>query len=265
MITEAVILAGGKGTRLRSAVSDRPKPMAEVAGRPFVEWILLCLTEQGLSRAVMAVGYGAQTVREALGDGSELGLELAYSEELTPRGTAGALADASLKISGENFLVLNGDSFAQFSARDLGGFHTQHSAVATLLLSPMAKGDRYGSVVIDEDGAILAFDEKLANNTGFLANAGVYAMNRQIVDHIASAGPVSLEAEVFPGLVGRGLMGFVGGVDFLDIGTPESYAAASDWIRDRRCPNIPFGRGSSAIDTRPTKQRSASESQGDLQ
>jgi len=234
LLLDAIILAGGRGTRLRSVVSDRPKPLAEVAGRPFVEWLLLTLRTQGVRRAVLATGYKGEMVEAAFGNGARLGLELAYAHETVPLGTGGAARHALQQVTTDHVLVLNGDSFCPFDVRRLLTNHQRTGARATLLLAPMDDCRRYGTVEAAEDGHVLSFREKNADLGAGLINAGVYLFDRRTLESIPAGRAVSLENDTFPALIGHGLYATGGEGPFLDIGTPESYASAERFFDDHR-------------------------------
>ncbi len=225
---EAVILVGGAGTRLRGVVADRPKPMAEVAGRPFVEWLVLALRRQGVRRIVFAAGYMADRLEEHFADGAAWGLEIVHSRESEPLGTGGALRLAVEHVSGDRLLALNGDSFCPFDLARLESAHCARDARCTLWLASVPDAGRFGTVLTAEDGRVLEFVEKRGVAEPGQINAGVYLLERSVVELIAPGGAVSLERDVFPCLIGRGLYGVAGEGPFIDIGTPESYAAAAD-------------------------------------
>ncbi|MBN1359571.1 MAG: nucleotidyltransferase family protein [Sedimentisphaerales bacterium] len=227
---EAMILVGGKGTRLRSAVSDRPKPMAEVAGRPFVAWLLAMLHDQGIRRAVLCTGYLGDLVEAHFGDGRRWDMDLRYSRDPFPLGTGGAVRYALDRIEGDRFLVLNGDSYCRCDIALLASVHTRHHARATLWLVGSEDCRRYGSVLVGPDGAVQSFAEKPSAPESGLVNAGVYLIERAAAETIPAGRCVSLEREFFPGLVGHGLFAVASQDAFIDIGTPESYAGAEQFI-----------------------------------
>jgi D-glycero-alpha-D-manno-heptose 1-phosphate guanylyltransferase len=226
-IDEAIILAGGKGTRLRSVVSDRPKPLAIVAGKPFIEWLLSDLASQGIRKAVLAVGFGADMIEDVLGDGTRYNLEIIYSRDRGTRGTGGAVRDAIEITESDEILVMNGDSYSPYDLPVLSRVHRQLGGMATLLLVQMVHESRFGAVTVDDVGRILAFKEKAKSRAGLLVNAGVYIMSRGITDFISGDGFVSLEHTIFPSLIGEGIGGAIGRGPLLDIGTPEAYSEAS--------------------------------------
>lgn len=227
---EAMILVGGKGTRLRSVVSDRPKPMAEVGGRPFVAWLLTSLHAQGIRRVVLCTGYLGEVIERYLGDGSAWGMQLQYSRDPFPLGTGGAVRHALPQIGGKRFLVLNGDSYCRFDLSLLTRTHEERDAKVTLWLVEAQDCRRYGSVVLDANGRIRSFVEKAAASGPGLVNAGVYLIDRDAAETIASDCSVSLERDVFPNWIGDGLCGMAATGAHLDIGTPDSYAAAEGFL-----------------------------------
>ncbi len=227
---DAMILAGGKGTRLRSVVDDRPKPMAQVAGRPFVEWLLAMLYDQGTRRVVLCTGHLADHVEAYFGDGCRWNMELCYSRDPFPLGTGGAVRRGLDHVRGDRFLVLNGDSYCRFDRGALLRTHMRTGAAATLWLVGADDCRRYGSVRIGPEGAVESFAEKSLDFGTGLVNAGVYLIERRAAETIPTGRAVSLENDVFPALIGRGLFAVVGESPFTDIGTPESYADAEEFI-----------------------------------
>lgn len=222
---DAAILVGGLGMRLRSIIADVPKPMAPVAGRPFLEWMLLQLASQGVRRVILCIGYGAEHVRDYFGSGERVALELTYSQETDLRGTGGALKLAERRIASNPFLVLNGDSLIDCDLLSLLDTHQEAGAQATLLLTHVPDGDRFGNVVLGKGGEILGFSEKAEETTG-LINAGVYVFDQCVLKHIPAGVPYSLELDLFPSLVGQGLKGLASDGTFIDIGLPEAYLQA---------------------------------------
>lgn len=228
---DAVLLVGGAGTRLRSMVADRPKPMADVGGRPFLEWLLVALRRQGVRRFIMCTGHMAEAVEAHFGDGHEWDAEIRCSRDPFPLGTGGAIRNALAQARSDRLLVLNGDSFSGVDVARLAQAHKLRRAKASLWVVPMEDCRRYGTVEIGDDGAVRAFREKSPELRSGLINAGAYLIDREAVETIPAGAAVSVEKDVFPGWVGRGLYAVTGGGPFLDIGTPESYAAAAEFFR----------------------------------
>lgn len=227
--TTALILAGGLGTRLREVVADRPKVLAEVNGRPFLSCLLDRLVDAGIKKVVLCTGYMAELIRETFGN-CYRGIGLLYSEEETLLGTGGALRLALPLIASDPVLVMNGDSYCD---ADLGLFARQHlsgKAQASLILVQVEDVARYGAVDIDETGRVVSFREKGSQSGAGLINAGIYLLARNIIAAIPTKRMVSLEREVFPQLIGRGLYGFPQTTRFIDIGIPSDYHAASAFL-----------------------------------
>ncbi len=225
----AMVLAGGLGTRLRPVVGDRPKILAEVAGRPFLHRILDQLESVGIRRVVLLTGYMADMVRDVCGPRHGR-MILEYSPEPAPLGTAGAIRLALSLVDAETTLVLNGDSYCRL---DLSAFHADHvasGAEASLALARMEDAGRFGLVSLDESGRVTRFEEKSSRGSG-LVNSGVYLIHRRVIVDIAADRQVSLERDIFPALAKAGrLNGFICQGPFLDIGTPESYAQAEGFF-----------------------------------
>jgi histidinol-phosphate phosphatase family protein len=226
----AAILAGGLGTRLRDVVSDRPKVLAEVAGRPFLAALLDQLVRAGVGRAVLCTGYRGEQVEATFGDRYGT-LTLDYSHEAQPLGTAGALRNALAQLQSDPVLVLNGDSYCDFEPRLLLASHKGHHAEGTLWLTEVHDTARYGRVAVGHDGAVQRFVEKgaIEGGPGWI-NAGIYLLSQRLLHEIPAGGPCSLERQVFPRWIGRGLHGYRGAGRFIDIGTPESYAEAASFF-----------------------------------
>jgi D-glycero-alpha-D-manno-heptose 1-phosphate guanylyltransferase len=228
-LSEAVILAGGLGTRLRPVVGDRPKGLALVAGRPFLIRQLEALAGQGVTRVVLAVGFGADAIQAALGD-HHGGVALHYAREDHPLGTGGALRQALAHCTTPQVLALNGDTFLDFSAGTLAEALTPPAAAA-LALAEVPDAGRYGAVERNAEGWITRFQEKGAGGPGWI-NGGVYALDRAA---LAPWWPVesaafSFERAVLAPLAAAGrLRGVPARGGFLDIGTPEDYRRAQDW------------------------------------
>jgi NDP-sugar pyrophosphorylase family protein len=222
----AVILAGGLGTRLRSVISDRPKVLAEINGRPFLSNLLDQVAGAGVKQTVLCVGYRGAQIKAAFGD-TYREMRLVYSYETMPLGTAGALRMALPLIESETFVAMNGDSFCEVNLRDLWTWHHARCADATLVLTITPDTARYGRVSLASDGMITSFEEKENTAGASWINAGIYVLSCAVAHTIPSGHEVSLEREVFPDWVGRGLYGYRSQGRFLDIGTPDSYAQAN--------------------------------------
>jgi mannose-1-phosphate guanylyltransferase len=222
---QALILAGGEGTRLRPLTSTIPKPVVPLANRPHMAFMIDWLRRHGVDDVILSCGFMADGVRRVLGDGEALGVRLRYVDEPTPLGTGGALRYAG-ELLDERFLMLNGDGLCDFDLTAQLTQHDQTGATATLALHPVEDPSAYGLVHLMEDGSVREFVEKPSSDQhdSNLINAGTYVLERSILEVMAPPGTIiSIERDVFPKLVGRGLYGFVGTGYWLDIGTPERY------------------------------------------
>ncbi len=224
----AAILAGGKGTRLAGVVDDRPKPLAEVAGRPFLEWLLLALRARGVRRAHLLGGHqGARLAAWAEEVGERLGLALSVTVEPRPLGTGGALRLALDALAGDPLLVLNGDSLCPLPLAALAERHRAAGATATLLAVRVPDAGRFGTLALDAGGRVREFREKDPAGGPGLVSGGVYLLARRLVEEIPAGRAVSLEREILPGLAARGeLVALPVAGRLLDIGTPDSFREA---------------------------------------
>jgi D-glycero-alpha-D-manno-heptose 1-phosphate guanylyltransferase len=230
--TSALILAGGLGTRLRSAVADRPKVLAEVRGQPFLLHLLDGLVEAGVRHVVLATGYRADDIEEVLREGYR-GLEIEFSREPEPRGTGGAIALALARLRSPRVLVQNGDSFCAADLRAFAKSHASRRASLTLLATAVDDAGRYGRVVVDDDGAVTAFREKDPDAGAGLINAGVYLLERAVLDALPRGEtPFSFEREVLGAWIGRGLYATTSDGPFIDIGLPATYAKADRFFAE---------------------------------
>lgn len=228
------VLVGGFGTRLHSVFCSGPKSMAPIAGKPFLYYLLRTLQYAGFRRVVLCVGYKHERIEEWAGDGSELGLRIAFSVEDQPLGTGGALrlAVERYRIKG-TLLAMNGDSLVQLDFFQMLCAHIAHGAVATVGLARVDSTFRYGRVDIDEAGRIRAFAEKSGESSPGLINSGVYVFQSEVFAEIPAERAVSLERQVLPGLIsGRRLFSFSTQGQFIDIGVPEEFARAQTEIEE---------------------------------
>jgi NDP-sugar pyrophosphorylase family protein len=226
--TDVIILAGGRGTRLSSVVSDRPKVLADVRGRPLLAYLLDSLEKKGFHRVILSIGYMAEMIIQTI-DHRHGSLQIDYSVETEPLGTGGGLKLASIQAKSENVLVLNGDSFCGFDAPDLFAFHSAQHANGTIAVIDVADAGRYGRVLLAPDGQILQFLEKTAGGAGSI-NAGIYLLKTSLLASLPAGIPLSIERDLFPSLIGQSFYGFPVSGPFLDIGLPETYAQAADFF-----------------------------------
>ena len=221
---QAILLAGGLGTRLRSVVSDRPKPMALIEGRPFMEYVTRELVRSGMTDIIFAVGYKGTMVEEYFGDGERFGFHASYAYEETLLGTAGAIKNAGRFVTEERFFVLNADTFYQIDYTRLKRLQDSLDLDMALVLREVPDVSRYGQAVLDGAGRLTGFNEKTTEARPGTINGGIYLMKRELLEDIPE-GKVSLENEMIPRWLetGRPLGGFVNDGYFIDIGIPEAY------------------------------------------
>ncbi len=228
MMTTAAVLVGGLGTRLRSAVPDRPKALAEVDGRPFLSYVLAQLAEAGIARSVLCIGHLAHQVRETMGN-SFGPMELAYSQETELLGTGGALRLALPMLDSDPLLVLNGDSYCRVDVAEFLSWHARKQAEVSVVLANVPEAQRYGSVRFDEHFRVQHFGEKSRAGHGWI-NAGIYAISRPLLAEIPEGRATSIERECFPRWINGRFYGYPASRDFIDIGTPESYEQAQSFF-----------------------------------
>lgn len=226
----AAILVGGLGTRLRSVVSDVPKPLAPVNGRPFLYYLFDQLVMSGVSSVVLCTGHRGELVRDLVGR-EYCGLTFEYSQENTPLGTGGALRQAAPLIRSNPFFVLNGDSYCLVDLGQMFDEYRRQSAEVAILLAHSADTSAFGRVELDRGGRIVRFCEKGTDAGPGLINAGVYLISQARLSSIPKGRPVSLEREIFPTWVEQGMLGWNGCQRFIDIGTPQSLRAAGEFFK----------------------------------
>jgi len=237
-VDTAIVLAGGLGTRLRAAVPDLPKPMAPVAGRPFLEHLLDYWIDQGIRHFILSVGYKADIIQERFGAAYRQA-SIDYAVEETPRGTGGGLllASSRLKDRTRPFLVVNGDTFFAVSLDALAEAHRTHAADWTFALFRTRERGRYLGMALAEDGCIHSLGAGVAEGER-LANGGVYLVSPVALERSAAGletgAAVSLENGLLPALMARGgrLFGLPCEGSFIDIGVPDDYRRAGELFTD---------------------------------
>ena len=232
---QAVILAGGLGKRLRRTVGDRPKSMALVLGRPFLEYQVEHLKKYHIIEIVLCVGYLAEQIKSYFKDGAKFGVDIRYAVDKEPLGTAGALKNAENCLEDEAFLVLNGDSYSELNITKFVQFHKKKGGKGTILLSRVSQAQDYGLMELDEEKRITGFFEKSARiSSDSIINAGTYLLEPEVLSYIPAGEKVSLERETFPRLLQEKvpLFGYLTSDYFIDIGTPEKYAQIQKEIKE---------------------------------
>ncbi|MCW2685310.1 MAG: glgC 1 [Mycobacterium sp.] len=231
---DAVVLVGGKGTRLRPLTLSAPKPMLPTAGLPFLTHLLSRIAAAGIEHVVLGTSYKAGVFEAEFGDGSKLGLQIDYVTETEPLGTGGAIANVVEKLRHDTVMVFNGDVL---SGADLGALlesHQRTAAELTLHLVRVGDPRAFGCVPTDATGLVTAFLEKTQDPPTDQINAGCYVFARSVIDRIPRGRPVSVEREVFPALLSDGVRvcGYVDATYWRDMGTPEDFVRGSaDLVR----------------------------------
>lgn len=234
-MTEAILLVGGKGTRLRPLTMHTPKPMLPVAGVPFLTHQLARARAAGVTHVVLATSYRAEVFEEYFGDGASLGLAIEYVTEELPLGTGGAIRNVADRLASgpdEPVLIFNGDILSGVDIGALVAAHTAAAADVTLHLTRVADPRAFGLVPTDEAGMVTAFLEKPERPEQIVTdqiNAGCYVFRRSVIDRIPANRVVSVERETFPGLLAEKarVRGLVDPAYWLDLGTPQAFVRGS--------------------------------------
>ncbi len=221
---KALILAGGLGTRLRSLINDRPKPMADVHGKPFLQILVEQLRSQGIREIVLSVGYMADRIVSYFGDGNFLGVKIEYSKEEKPLGTGGAIKKAySLLKSEERFLVMNGDTYLNADYRFMFSRSSELNAIAYLLVKKGETEQKAGSIEVDDSFRVRGIKE-VERASGYFY-AGVSVLSKYVFKHMPELESFSFEYDLLPRLLSYGVYAQVFEGYFRDIGTVEGYRA----------------------------------------
>jgi mannose-1-phosphate guanylyltransferase len=231
---DAVVLVGGMGTRLRPLTLSAPKPMLPTAGLPFLTHLLSRIADAGIEHVVLGTSYKAGVFESEFGDGSKLGLQIDYVVEDEPLGTGGGIANVTDKLRHDTALVFNGDVLSGSDLRALLDCHDNNGADVTLHLVRVGDPRAFGCVPTDSDGLVTAFLEKTQDPPTDQINAGCYVFKRAVIDGIPKGRALSVEREVFPGLLSDGLRvcGYVDSTYWRDMGTPDDFVRGSaDLVR----------------------------------
>jgi mannose-1-phosphate guanylyltransferase len=231
-VTQAVVLVGGEGRRLRPLTDTRPKPMMSLVDRPFVAHQIDLLRRHGIDDVIFSCGYRPDALRAHFGDGDSSGVRLRYVVDPEPLGTAGAIRNAADLLDDAPFLVLNGDILTDLDIEALSARHRETGATGTIVLTPVDDPSAFGLVRLFDDGSVEAFVEKpapeaLRPGEPFRINAGTYLLDHAVLERIPAGRACSIEREIFPALAADGVLhGFPSDAYWRDIGTPASYLAA---------------------------------------
>ncbi len=225
---EAIILAGGFGTRLREAVPDLPKPMAPIADKPFLAWQLDYLIQCGVSRFIFSVGYKAEAIRNYFGS-EYAGASIIYVEEAEPLGTGGALQLALSEAQQERVFVFNGDTLCEANLQQLRAQTSEQADAVGILVKQVDDVARYGAITCDAHNLVIRFGEKAQQGAGFI-NAGIYDLPRNLFNGCELSPPFSFETAVLQNLVGKNLFAAPAGEFFIDIGIKDDFLKAQSAI-----------------------------------
>ncbi len=239
---QAVILAGGKGTRLRPLTLHTPKPVMPLVGTPFLTYQLDLLRRVNIHDVVLSLSYQPQKIEDVFGDGSHHDMRIRYVVEPQPLGTAGAYKNAREVIDNRT-VVFNGDILTDIDLKDVIAFHKEREAVVTIVLTPVENPRAYGLVETEEDGRVKRFLEKpkgdeITTNT---INAGIYVIEPDVLKHIPAEEVFSFEYDLFPSLLAKGVpvFAFVSNRYWMDIGTPRRYIQANLDLLAGKLPDAP--------------------------
>jgi len=227
---DVVILCGGLGTRLQGVIDDRPKSMAEIDGRPFLDILIDYVARYGFTRFILCTGFKGDLIRRHY-ETKRSGLFFLISEEKMPLGTAGAIKNAESFIGSDTLIVLNGDSLCEIDIKDFLSFHIRKKALISIVLTAIKNSMDFGVVRLDRHQKIIGFSEKVMMHGNGLVNAGIYIFDRKILKKIPSGEKQSLEHDIFPGILDKGIYGYVTEKKLLDIGTPERLEIAKEYFK----------------------------------
>jgi NDP-sugar pyrophosphorylase family protein len=227
---QALILAGGKGTRLRPLTVHTPKPIVPIAGRPFLLYQLELLKRADVRDVILSLSYQPHKIEDRLGDGTDFNVRISYAVEVSPLGTAGAYRNAAALIS-ETTVVFNGDVLTDIDMNEVIRVHRERNAAATIVLTPVPNPTAYGLVETETDGRVRRFLEKPTPDqvTCDTINAGIYILEPRVLDYVPEGEPFMFEYGVFPQLLERNepFYAYTWRGYWRDIGTPESYLQAN--------------------------------------
>lgn len=226
---DVVILCGGLGTRLKPVVSDRPKVLAKIGEKTFLDILIDGLTKQGFKNIILCVGYLKGQIKNHFDCDKDY--NIMFSEEEEPLGTGGALIKAKPLIKSNPFVVMNGDSICNMNFMEFFKFHTSKKGILSMVLARSKAVQDFGNVMLDSSQRITSFKEKVACKDECLINAGIYIMQKEVFSYMPDKNHFSLEYDLFPRLVDSNCYGFIIEDELIDIGTPERYEKAINLMR----------------------------------
>ena len=233
---DVIVLCGGQGLRLRSVTGPKPKALASVDGRPFLELLLTQIARSGFRHVILAVGYQQEAIRSALGHCFE-GVELIYSAEHRPLGTGGAVRKAASLVGSDAVLIMNGDSYTDVDLVKVVEDYGANAPDLSIVVVPVDGREDCGTVVLDSQERVVRFEEKTSVTGARYINAGIYILSPRLLRQIPTEAQLSLEKEVIPEWLNAAVSvrAFVHGGTCVDIGTPERYDRAQYVLRDAAC------------------------------
>ncbi|MBV9787877.1 MAG: NDP-sugar synthase, partial [Chloroflexi bacterium] len=245
---KAVVMAGGEGSRLRPLTINRPKPMVPLVDRPVMAHTVELLKMHGITEIIITVQYLANVIQDYFGDGSAYGVQITYSVEESPLGTAGSVRNAHALLD-EPFLVISGDALTDFNLTDVINYHMSKGALATLTLKRVENPLEYGVIITDESGRVRQFLEKPSWGEVFsdTVNTGIYVLDPRIFEYVEAGKNVDWSKDVFPQLLQQdeSIFGYIADGYWTDIGTIDAYMrATADYLQNRvRIPRLGINIG----------------------
>ncbi len=226
MNNEAIILSGGVGTRLKTVVPDKPKPMAIINGKPFLEYLLNYLAKNGITHVILSVGFKAEQIQDYFGN-KYRNLDISYAVENQPLGTGGGIHLALQKAKSENVFIINGDTLFNVNLQNLSKIHKQYNADLTIALNKVEDGSRYGTILTDDSDKIVSFQEKQKEKRIALINGGTYLISKKTFLNINFPEKFSFEKDFLERYFNKhSFYGITFDNYFIDIGIPETYKKA---------------------------------------
>jgi len=226
MYKEAIVLAGGAGTRLKEVISDKPKPMALINNKPFLEYLLNYLSKNGIVHVILSVGFKSEQIQGYFGK-KYRNLEISYAIEDQPLGTGGGILLALQKAKTENVFIINGDTLFNIKLQEITEFHKKNKADLSIALNKVKDGSRYGTILIDNTHKIISFEEKKETNQDALINGGTYLLSKSSFLNINFPEKFSFEKDFLEKYYNtKRFYGIIFSDYFIDIGIPETYKKA---------------------------------------